>query len=98
VFEAFACGVIDTQIHSVAHQKPEHRAAMEQSHTAEHAARHWIERTEQVQDEVLKAGAHAGHQNASEVACTTSGSVRTIDSTSSGTSPSTETRQIASPP
>ena len=38
------------------------------------------------------------NQNASEVACTTSGKVRTIDSTSSGTSSSTDTRQIASPP
>ncbi len=39
-----------------------------------------------------------GDQNASAVACTTSGSVRTIASTSSGTGSSTDTRQIASPP
>jgi hypothetical protein len=57
-FEPLARAVIDPQIHRVANQQPEHRAAMEQPDATEHAARHRSQRCKQIQDEVLKALAH----------------------------------------
>jgi hypothetical protein len=57
-FEILACRVIDAQVHRIAHQQAEHHTAVEQPDAAEHAARHGIERAEQVQDEILEAAAH----------------------------------------
>jgi hypothetical protein len=69
--EPLARAVIDPQIHRVTHQQAEHRATVEQSDAAEHAARQRIERGEQVQHERLELPAPPRHQvRLAAAACT----------------------------
>jgi hypothetical protein len=95
--EPFARGIVDPQIHRIAHQQGEHRAAMEQPDAAEHTARH------------RSSGASRSRMNASKprltaILRTPAGRLHHQRQCSHHRqhvlrhSSSTDTRQIASPP